>query len=54
MLKYISYVLQLKKVLPLKSSEYQRLFHRYLWFEKEMTVIRDLWAETESWMDKYK
>ncbi|KAG6795262.1 hypothetical protein HZU73_09714 [Apis mellifera caucasica] len=37
----------------LTGSEYQRLVHRYLWFDKEMTVIRDLWAETESWMDKY-
>ncbi|XP_016916773.1 uncharacterized protein LOC108000733 isoform X2 [Apis cerana] len=44
---------QLRKLLPLKGSEYQRLVHRYLWFDKEMTVIRDLWAETESWMDKY-
>ncbi|OAD59262.1 hypothetical protein WN48_09528 [Eufriesea mexicana] len=46
-------LLQLRKLLPLKGSEYQRLVHRYLWFDKEMTVIRDLWAETESWMDKY-
>ncbi|KAK9306519.1 hypothetical protein QLX08_002885 [Tetragonisca angustula] len=44
---------QLRKLLPLKGSEYQRLVHRYLWFDKEMTVIRDLWVETESWMDKY-
>ncbi|CAL7937735.1 unnamed protein product [Xylocopa violacea] len=44
---------QLRKLLPLKGSEYQRLVHRYLSFDKEMTIIRDLWAETESWMDKY-
>ncbi|XP_043790535.1 uncharacterized protein LOC122713817 isoform X3 [Apis laboriosa] len=50
---FIGQVLQLRKLLPLKGSEYQRLVHRYLWFDKEMTVIRDLWAETESWMDKY-
>ncbi|XP_017888915.1 uncharacterized protein LOC108630248 [Ceratina calcarata] len=47
------FISQLRKLLPLKDTEYQRLVHRYLSFDKEMTVIRDLWAETESWMDKY-
>ncbi|XP_053976246.1 uncharacterized protein LOC128875001 isoform X1 [Hylaeus volcanicus] len=44
---------QLRKLLPLKGSEYQGLVHRYLSFDDEMTVIGDLWPETEPWMDKY-
>ncbi|XP_076678686.1 uncharacterized protein LOC143374415 isoform X2 [Andrena cerasifolii] len=44
---------QLRKLLPLKGSEYQGLVHRYLSFNDEMTVIGDLWPGTEPWMDKY-
>ncbi|XP_076174417.1 uncharacterized protein LOC143150204 isoform X2 [Ptiloglossa arizonensis] len=44
---------QLRKLLPLKGSEYQGLVHQYLSFDDEMTVIGDLWPETEPWMDKY-
>lgn len=46
--------LQLRKLLPLKGSEYQDLVHRYLFFDDEMTRIGNLWPETEPWMDKYK
>ncbi|XP_076242087.1 uncharacterized protein LOC143184037 isoform X3 [Calliopsis andreniformis] len=48
-----SFIGQLRKLLPLKGSEYQGLVHRYLSFDDKMTVIGDLWPETEPWMDKY-
>ncbi|XP_076630622.1 uncharacterized protein LOC143346430 isoform X2 [Colletes latitarsis] len=48
-----SFIVQLRKLLPLKGTEYQDLVHRYLSFDEEMTVIGDLWPETEPWMDKY-
>ncbi|XP_017793534.1 PREDICTED: uncharacterized protein LOC108575287 [Habropoda laboriosa] len=44
---------QLRKHSPLKGSLYQRLVNLYLSFDKEMTVIRDLWPESESWMVTY-
>ncbi|XP_076651580.1 uncharacterized protein LOC143358372 isoform X1 [Halictus rubicundus] len=44
---------ELRKLLPLKDSKYQGLVHRYLAFDDKMTKIRDLWPDTEPWMDKY-
>ncbi|XP_011261886.2 uncharacterized protein LOC105254722 isoform X3 [Camponotus floridanus] len=48
-----TFIGQLRKLLPLKGSEYQDLVHRYLFFDDEMTRIGNLWPETEPWMDKY-
>ncbi|XP_032672363.1 uncharacterized protein LOC116844645 isoform X6 [Odontomachus brunneus] len=48
-----TFISQLRKLLPLKGSEYQGLVHRYLSFDDEMTRIGNLWPETEPWMDKY-
>lgn len=45
---------QLRKLMPLKRSEYRGLVHRYLSFDEEMSRIGNLWPETEPWMDKYK
>ncbi|XP_072759086.1 uncharacterized protein [Anoplolepis gracilipes] len=48
-----TFIGQLRKLLPLKGSEYQDLVHRYLFFDDEMTRIGNLWPETEPWMDNY-
>ncbi|XP_015434786.1 PREDICTED: uncharacterized protein LOC107190491 [Dufourea novaeangliae] len=48
-----TFIIQLRKLLPLKGTKYQGLVHRYLAFDDKMTKIRDLWPDTEPWMDKF-
>lgn len=45
---------QLRKLLPLKSTEYQGLVHRYLAFDDEMTKVGNLWPEAVQLIDKHK
>ncbi|KAK2575288.1 hypothetical protein KPH14_008139 [Odynerus spinipes] len=47
------FIVQLRKLLPLKGLEYQGLVRRYLSFDDEMITIGSLWPEIEPWMDKY-
>ncbi|XP_015603385.1 uncharacterized protein LOC107271664 isoform X2 [Cephus cinctus] len=44
---------QLRKSLPHRGAEYQKLVYKYLAFDDEMTRIGDSWPETELLIEKY-